>query len=401
MGVNSAETVYGAIDVGAGSGSKVGVFSGREIAGRGRQPLGEALLPVGQYGGSPESLADGLLETLAGLLERLNVQRDGLRAVGVSCAGLFRSDGSAIVVSNMRFLWDANLPELLRERLRVPVRFANDADAGALAEWSLLHEELLYWVLGGGWGGAWVSADGEVRHASLDWDGDDASLHYTNEPGYAIPLGKDMLRELFAREGASFDRLEEICIEEPCFEELRRDRGELTGPSGRRDCVRAELLVSGPGRWRMFRALSGGDRDFARYLSAKEASDLEDPATAGEVISRLNELDVDAAVRTDRLFGLVLAEAAGVLFDQAARDGCPGGIPIYLAGGPSRALGLFGPSAADAMRAKGITSELRPSRLEKEGRNANLLGAAVLAASSGRPEAPTDRAGDTRKVSSQ
>ena len=48
--------------------------------------------------------------------------------------------------------------------------------------------------------------------------------------------------------------------------------------------MRAELLVSGSGRWRMFRALSEGDRGFAGRLSAKEARDLEDPATAGEVI---------------------------------------------------------------------------------------------------------------------
>ena len=368
----NAVPVYGAIDVGAGSGSKIGVFDGEQ------NTLGEALLPLGEYGGAPESLADGLAGTLTGLLRAANVARDRLRTVGVSCPGLFRSDGSAIVVANVPFLREANLSALLRERLEVPVYIANDADAGALAEWSLVKTELLYWVLGGGWGGAWVSGEGKVLHSSLDWDGDDASLHYTNEPGYAIPLEKAELRELFSREGASFARLEDFASEE-----LAPEGGVLTGPSGRPDCVRAELLVSGPGRLWIFRALAESDLTSTENLSPQEARKLEDSATAGKVISTLHRLGADTAVRTDVLFGAVLAEAAGILLRQAGLGRRPVGIPVYLAGGPSRALDLFGPYAMEAMRAKGIASELRLSRLEKEGRNANLLGAAVLAAKSG------------------
>ena len=136
--------------------------------------------------------------------------------------------------------------------------------------------------------------------------------------------------------------------------------------------------------WRIFRALAESDITSTENLSLKEARKLADSSTAGEVITRLHKLGVDVAVRTDRLFGLVLAEAAGILFKQAGRDGCPGGIPVYVAGGPSRALPLFGPPAQEAMRAKGIESELRLSRMEREGHNANLLGAAVLAESAGK-----------------
>ena len=364
-----SEHRYGAVDVGAGSGAKIGLFD------RDGRQCGESLLPVDRYGGSAESLADGVAEILTDLAARENRPRDALRAVGVACPGLFRSDGSAIVVANVTFLAEASLPDLLRRRLGVPALIANDADAGALAEWSLARTELLYWVFGGGWGGAWVSAEGEVRHSSLDWDGDDASLHYTNEPGFAIPLEKLTLRRLFEGAGASFDRLEELCVEE-----LSPEGGVLTGPSGRTDCVRAELVISGPGRWRIFRTFAEKGGAFASGLSAEEARELGDSAAAGKVITRLSESGVDAAVKTDRLFGRILAEAAGVLFEQAAGDGCPAGVPIYVAGGPSRALARFGPCAEEAMRERGIRSELRLSRLEKEGRNANLLGAAVLAA---------------------
>ena len=368
-----ARDIYGAVDIGAGSGSKIGAFDeeGRSLA--------EALLPIARYGGSAEGLADGLAGTLVELLKENSLPREALRAVGVACPGVFRPGGSTIAVANVPFLKDADLPALLRRRLDVPVRIANDADAGALAEWSLARTELLYWVFGGGWGGAWVSADGEVLHPSLGWDGDDASLHYTNEPGYAIPLGKDVLRGLFSRENASYERFEELCTDE-----LKPEGGVLCGPSRRTDCVRAELLASGPGRWRIFRAVAETDITSTENISPKEAQRLADPVAAGEAISRLHRLGVDAAARTDRLFGLALAEAAGILFRQAERDGCPAGIPVCVAGGPGRALPLFGPSAAKAMSAKGITSELCLSRLEREGRNANLLGAAVLAGSAGK-----------------
>jgi hypothetical protein len=365
--------LYGAIDVGAGSGSKIGVFGedGRSFA--------EALLPIGSYGCTAEGFADGLAGTLVGLLEEKGLSREALRAIGVACPGLFEADGTTIAVANVPFLKGSNLPELLQTRLVVPVRITNDADAGALAEWSLARDELLYWVFGGGWGGAWVSAEGEVLHPTLAWDGDDASLHYTNEPGYAIPLEKAALRGLFSREETSYERFEDLCTDE-----LKPEGGTICGPSGRTDCVRAELLASGPGRWRIFRSIAETDITSVENISPKEARSLADPVTAGEAISRLHKLGVDAAARTDRLFGMVLAEAADILFRRAERDGCPAGIPVFVAGGPGRALPLFGPSASEAMRAKGITSELRLSRLERDGRNANLLGAAVLAGSAGK-----------------
>ena len=54
----------------------------------------------------------------------------------------------------------------------------------------MVRTDLLYWVFGGGWGGAWIDRAGQVRFPALDWDGNDRKLHYTNEPGYGIPLDK-------------------------------------------------------------------------------------------------------------------------------------------------------------------------------------------------------------------
>ena len=393
--------LYAAADVGAGAGAAVGLFDS------GGRLLSETLVPLSRYGGSAGGLAEALGEATSGLLDERVAGGGSLCAMGIACPGLFRSDGSALAVANLPFLKDVNLPELVGARLGVPAAIVNDADAGALAEWSLARAELLYWVFGGGWGGAWVSADGRILHPSVDWDGEDASLHYTNEPGYSVPIEKSLLGELFAAgtsgsaqaaltgaagtsgsaqaaltgaaEGASFERFEALCLDE-LKKELESEGGELTGPSGRTDCVRAELVLSGPGRWRIFRVFAERDRSFESQLDADDVRKLGDSATAGEVISRLGELGADAALRTDRLFGRALAEAASIVVSTAERDGCRPGVPIYVAGGPSRALGLFGPAAREAMRAKGIGSELRLSRLEEDGRNANLVGAAVLAA---------------------
>jgi predicted NBD/HSP70 family sugar kinase len=361
--------LYAAADVGAGAGAAVGLFDA------GGRLLSETLVPLSGYGGSSASLAEALGEATTGLLDERDADGGALCAVGIACPGLFRSDGSALAVANLPFLKNANLPELVSARLGVPAAIVNDADAGALAEWSLARSELLYWVFGGGWGGAWVSAEGCILHPSVDWDGEDASLHYTNEPGYSVPLEKSLLGELFVGEGASFERFEALCVEE-----LKPEGGALTGPSGQADRVRAEFVLSGPGRWRIFRVFAEGDRGFQAQLSTEELRMLGDSATAGEVISRLGELGADVAARTDRLFGRALAEAAAIVVERAEQDGCGPGVPIYVAGGPSRALELFGPAAREAMRAKGIGNELRLSRLEEEGRNANLVGAAVLAA---------------------
>jgi len=85
----------------------------------------------------------------------LHAGLDEVKGIGLASPGLFRSDGSFIVAANLPFLKDQNLKELLREKSGgIPVEIDNDANSGALAEWSVLRIEILYWVFGGGWGGA-------------------------------------------------------------------------------------------------------------------------------------------------------------------------------------------------------------------------------------------------------
>jgi len=357
------------IDVGAGSGTRIGLFDGEQ------RLRGQVVLSTAQYGSTAAHFVEGLATALRALLCREGIAAEELGAVGVACPGFLRSDGTLLGVTNLPFLIETDLKDLLSAKLAVPVECVNDADAGSVAVWSTEQVELMYWVFGGGWGGAWVLANGQIQFPALDWDGDDKSLHYSNEPGYAIPLDKRMLEELFGGVGVEFEQLTRICVED-----LHPPGGVLTGPSGRSDCVRAEVILSGPGRWRIFRTITGTDRSsFRSCLSEQEIEELEMSATAGRVIDKLGELEVESAVRTDRLFGQILAEAGALLIDQAVRDGCARDIPVFLAGKPSRALPFFGPSTREGLERKGIKSSLNLARLEREGQNANLLGAAWLA----------------------
>ncbi|MHC5056103.1 MAG: ROK family protein [Planctomycetota bacterium] len=364
-----------AIDVGAGSGAKVGLFTGarEEASAGGPRLLCEAHVPVAGYGGAPGPMADALADAVRALVAGNSSTESRLAAAGIACPGLFRSDGTTIGVANLPFLKGASLPGLLGERLSVPASIANDADAGGLAEWAVAREELLYWVLGGGWGGAWVSGEGRVMFPALDWDGRDETLHYSNEPGYSVPLAKEALGRIFADEGASLERFEEV---------VRFDLGEgaLRGPGDRADALRAETVVSGPGRSRVFKVFASADAECAKALDSEEKRALEDPAAAGAVITALGERGVAAAVRTDRVFGWALAEAGATVIAAAERDGCARGAPVRVAGGPAKALHLFGDHVKAGLLAHGYSNEVRLSRLEDERRNANLLGAAVMAA---------------------
>ena len=213
-----------------------------------------------------------------------------------------------------------------------------------------------------------------VKFPALDWNGDDRTLHYTNEPGYAIPLDKLMLKTLFYQYGASFDRFEQLAVEE-----LNPPAGKLTGPGGDANTVRAEVILSGLGRCRLFRAVVGDDDFYTRFLDIREKRQMTDPSVAGKHISKLSNMRVEPAVNTDRMFGRILAEATLIMFKQARKEGLREGLPICLGGKPSYALPYFGPSAQSRLGAAGIMSYLRPSVIDERGFNANLVGAAVLA----------------------
>jgi len=123
-----------------------------------------------------------------------------------------------------------------------------------------------------------------------------------------------------------------------------------------------------------------GDDDFyERFLDIHETEEMNDPAIAGQHISKLSSMRVESAIDTDRLFGKILGIATRTIMRVAQRQGMPANIPICLGGKPSYALPYFGPSAQRALGRMGIMSYLRPSIIDERGSNANLVGAAVLA----------------------
>jgi len=356
------------IDIGAGLGVKMGLFT------EPHNQIDDELLRRDECADDFESFVATLLSRLDYLLKKQGRRMGDVRAIGIASPGLFRSDGTYQLAVNLPFLCGQNLKARMTEATGVPVAIDNDANLGGLAEWSVIRTDLLYWVFGGGWGGAWIDKTGHIRFPVLDWDGDDQKLHYTNEPGYAIPLDKLSLKAMFYQYGASFDRFEQIVAED-----LGIAGGRLTGPSGNPDSIRAEAILSGPGRCRLFRAVVGDDDFFKRFLNIQETEQMTDPSIAGALISKLSNMRVEPAVNTDRLFGRVLAEAALIMCRQARGDGLPEGVPICLGGKPSYALPYFGPSTQRRLGAGGLMSYLRPSVIDERGLNANLVGAAVLA----------------------
>jgi hypothetical protein len=357
-----------AIDIGAGESTKLALcLSPSEI-------VVEVEFGVEHYGSSFDAYCRGLSGRIVDLVARTGMPLQGLRGIGVATAGILGSDGRFLLISNIPILQDQNLKTWLENRFDVPVGIANDADAGGLAEWSVLRVELLYWVFGGGWGGSWISRDGVVQYPATDWSGKDSDLHPTNEPGYSISLSKMMLREVFLEVGASYERLE--CN---LLNEFGGDHTALRGPDGDPESLRAEIILSGPGRRRLFRAVVGDDDFYKRFLDMDELNQMADPSRAGKYISKLSSMRVEAAINTDRLYGKILAHATRGMIKRAVADGMSEGVPICLGGKPSYALPYFGPSTQRFLGKFGLHNYLRPSAVDERGMNANVVGAAVLA----------------------
>jgi len=359
---------YLAYDIGASSGAKMALYDSAST------PVGESAVGPTSYPESFDEFAADLAAAGHELLARCGRGTGDLAGVGVACAGILNSEGGFLLFHNRPQYNGSNLKSALSEAFGVPVGIANDADAGGVAEWSVLGLELLYWVFGGGWGGSWIGADGEIRHPSTDWDGEDGSLHYSNEPGYAIGLDHWRLRSLFAEVGASWELFERQMADDTDLPEDSR-----SGPGGDPETMRAEVILSGPGRCRLFRAVVGNDDFYESFLDIHERRQMTDPAVAGGHISKLSRMRVEAAVNTDRLYGKILAEATRILLRQAEADGLPPGSPICLGGKPSYALPYFGPSTQRMLGKAGFLNYLRPSVVDERGGNANLVGAAELA----------------------
>jgi hypothetical protein len=359
---------YAAFDIGAGRGTKMGLFDGN------LNLINESLLPLSLYGEGFDHFSRALTDHLKETVNKSERDLIDLAAVGVSTAGIIGLDGSFLLFQNQSQFNGCNLKEFFEKEFSCPVGIANDADAGGLAEWSVMRTELLYWVFGGGWGGSWIDGQGNIRFPSNGWDGKDSSLHYTNEPGYAIPLDKFRLRTLFHEVNASYELFEKQLLDDSALPD-----NIILGPDNNPDTLRAEVILSGTGRCRLFRSIVGDDDFYEKFLDIHEVKEMLDPTIAGKHIDKLSGLRVEAAINTDRLYGKILAEASRLILKTAQSDGMPKGLPICLGGKPSYALPYFGPSCQRLLGKMGYMNYLRPSILDERGSNANLVGAAVLA----------------------
>ena len=230
-------------------------------------------------------------------------------------------------------------------------------------------KEILYWAIGGGWGGAWIS-NGKVLHPSTGWDGNEKNLHITNEPGYALQLPTELLSGIFSDHGWDYEAFE------------AKLKINNFGSVGKRhyNSIRAEWIISGPGILRLFKTKAEGN---PRY------SYMMDTSTDCSHIDELAAFADNNAIMTYNLFGNVLAAAAERVIVQAIADGADPNIPICLAGKVSRALPYFNSSFNEYFikqrlnigngKGKLLMPRLNLSIIESRGENPNLLGAAILA----------------------
>ncbi len=360
--------LFAGVDIGAGSGAKTGIFD------TGLNLLEESVLSVEQYGESAGELVSGLWRCLGEMAEKLGAGSSNIVAAGVVGPGVYLSDGTIARAVNLSFLDGVNLKWLIEEKLGIPAACMNDADAGALAEWRYHRSELIYWVLGGGWGGAWVLPDGRIRNLKQHWNGADESIHPASEPGYVLCLDKGWLSLVFSGAGISFADFERLSL-------LEKGAGAnaLQGPGNDPASVRAESVVSGTGRWLIMRLLADKGGLSAEGLTMEDVEKLSDSSTAVETVRKVEENRMPLLKDTDRLFSEVFAEAAGMLLKRLEEDGCPGDTPVFLAGKPAKAFFSFGPYLSERLRDMGMINRISLSELQKQDLNPNLSGAGFLA----------------------
>lgn len=317
-----------------------------------------------------ESAVSALLQGVDELCRKVPGAR--IRSGGISTAGLLSADGAFLRLNNLPFLEGVHLPRMLEEHTGVPWGIANDAHCGALSEWAGQNRELLYWVLGGGWGGAWITAEGKILGATLDWDGNDESIKSWDEPGYAIGIPKSRLRELLDSRGfplssAGFD----AAWHASCPELYP---GILTGPGGSPDSIRSEFLVSGTGRYRIYRFLH-----HAAASGPQLPPGLDDPGSAGKILNDMSASGDVLALLADHILGTCMGWGAIKLLDDIGSLGRKTELPIVLAGKPAWAAPYFRPALMQVLGEAGYRPDLEVSASLPLGTNPNLQGAAVLA----------------------
>src|SRR3989344_2651382 len=313
-------------------------------------PLRTTTVTVSEYSGSFDRFTDTLAEKIQHL-----IGSDPVEAIGVASTGIYNHEGCCVKASTVPMLEGNNIPLALEDRLNIPVAVGNDADAGGLGVAEVVGGEFLYLVMGGGLGGAWIS-EGTINYASRDCH----NIHPTSEPGHVVSFPIEMLKTVLSSRNGDY-----VVLDENLRQASPADRIFDDSATG----IRAGRVVSGHGLFRLFRSVAG-----------EKYPDIDDPATAGEKITGLRRFLVEEAIDTYDIFSRLLAYVANEVVKTAttgSRREEP--LRIYIGGKPAQAFHYFAPAA------QGFLTALydAPARLLRtpynDGRNANLIGAAVLA----------------------
>ncbi|MEE9525852.1 MAG: hypothetical protein V3V78_04575 [Candidatus Woesearchaeota archaeon] len=321
------EKVIAAFDIGAGSKDlKLGIFDEFDK------------IEYGEFDFSHIDDSDNLAKFIA---EKITDWGHEIQAFAGSTPGIFRSDGSYVLAAHLGFLDDTNLRDKIAQELNLDPKYGaiiNDGDAGGLGLWSLLKIRFGYLAIGGDLGGAFVSEEGRIEYPSTDWDRNDSNLHFSNEPGYSIPLFKDDTQYIVEHYGGNYNLL---------------GIDDLLGPSDDTDSVRAGALISGPGIVRIFHSVAGIEK------LPKE-------------IDQLAEDNIKEGVNTYKIFGNLMGEVCQTILECSCTD-----MDFYIGGKPSAAVKYFKEEAESKINK--YNSSIHQSPIEKRGGNANLTGAALLA----------------------
>jgi len=363
-------TILAAIDIGAGLGTKISLATPEDFHTR---SLADVVLTRQEYGTTSGQYIDQLVSTLKKMMADCELDFSALSAIGVSIPGFAGDDQKIIACNNLPLLDGVNIVAPLSKACDATVAIMNDGDCGALAQWKIDNQELFYWAFGGGWGGSWISAAGNIRFPTINWDGQDRHIHLANEPGYVSRISKEKLESLFVEYDVSWR-----IFRENFSTENSGALQDLHGPDNDSSSVRGETCVSGNGLWRLYHARAKKP-DLSRFSDARR-SQLLDQANGAECIFQLVREGDAAATSTVALFSRILGEVGVDILKVAIDDGAPVNIPIYLGGGIAKSFELFAPEAQKVIQQAGMQSLLVPGHFVKSGLNANLIGAFCLAA---------------------
>jgi len=358
-----------AVDIGAGSGAKLALIKyDHEFICLKEKLLKRSLFPD-DYPGFIECLK----ENLENLLKEEGLSYKQIFGAVISSAGLIDQAGVLYTSNNLPFLAGHQLARDLEERSNFPWTLINDGKAGALAECYQAKQELLLWILGGGWGGAWVKGNGILYEAEYKDFEPHFCLDPILEPGYATALCLEELRPFFTsygiKEQSIIDFLKLDAKEYIPGTFVYQSEGKEKTSS---ECFHAEKIISGPGRHHLFELFS------SYFPSPKNNPEIEavlhDPGTSGKLISDLSRSGDQAAFLCDTVFGEILGYCASKIIPWALQKGLSREAPIFLGGKPSLAWPGFLPSLMKQFTRYELTNPVYPSYYLDKTINQNMLG---------------------------